>query len=392
MSTSSGRKGGNVSTSSGSGVNATTGGGAREGIGRTRSDGTASTGNGRTDNTIDTRSSTGTNITTASGAGDGYTSQASNKTDYSTQTSNSDYPTSDEHKMIMPDRSLPIGRLGSRTSEPETSINQYIENRPIESRSSSSGMSSESSHKILLPGSGSTSSIKCDSLARPISDGSDVNSSFDQQKYMQQLCYGSSGGDDVTALKEEIKKRDDLVAELSGDVTVLKANTEALERKFAECSKEKEHYQNEVVMITQKLSLKDKGFLREGLLTEDERLSTASHKNEALRSELEALKKKLTQKEVNIQKLKEFISRNVKPSDDKEEEPQLLSATVEAKLRAEMKEKDDKIESYALKLQKFEKTAQNVSLMVQHNSATKDRVEEMEGAYAQLEVINRGRG
>ncbi len=81
----------------------------------------------------------------------------------------------------------------------------------------------------------------------------------------------------------------------------------------------------------------------------------------------------------------EFISRNVKPSDDMEEEPQLLSATVEAKLRAEMKEKDDKIERYALKLQKLETTAQNLSLMMQRNS-------EMEGAYSQLEVINRSRG
>ena len=145
-------------------------------------------------------------------------------------------------------------------------------------------------------------------------------------------------------------------------------------------------------MVKSWASLKDKGFLREGLLTEDERLSTASHENEALLSELEALKKTLARKEVNIKKLKEFISRNVKPSDDMEEEPQLLSATVEAKLRAEMKEKDDKIESYALKLQKLEKTAQNISLMMQHNSATNDRLEEMEVAYAQLEVINRGSG
>ncbi len=145
-------------------------------------------------------------------------------------------------------------------------------------------------------------------------------------------------------------------------------------------------------MVKSWASLKDKGFLREGLLTEDERLSTASHENEALLSELEALKKTLARKEVNIKKLKEFISRNVKPSGDMEEEPQLLSATVEAKLRAEMKEKDDKIESYALKLQKLEKTAQNISLMMQHNSATNDRLEEMEVAYAQLEVINRGSG
>ncbi len=54
-----------------------------------------------------------------------------------------------------------------------------------------------------------------------------------------------------------------------------------------------------------------------------------------------------------------------------------------------MKEKDDKI---ALKLQKFEKLAQNISLMMQHNTATNDRLEEMDVAYAQLEVINRGSG
>ncbi len=67
-----------------------------------------------------------------------------------------------------------------------------------------------------------------------------------KQKYMQQLCYGSSGGDDVTALKEEIKERDELVAELSGDVTVLRAEMEALEKEFAECSKEKEHSKKEM--------------------------------------------------------------------------------------------------------------------------------------------------
>ncbi len=106
-----------------------------------------------------------------SGAGDGYTSQASNKTDYSTQMSNSDYPTSDEHRVIMPDRSLPIGRLRSRTSDPETPIEELW----IESQSSSS-----------------TSSIKCDSFGRPISDGSDVN---DKVKYIKELCYG---GSDVT--------------------------------------------------------------------------------------------------------------------------------------------------------------------------------------------------
>ncbi len=110
----------------------------------------------------------------------------------------------------------------------------------------------------------------------------------------------------------------------------------------------------------------------------------ASDENEALRGELEALKKTLTRKEINIKKLKEYIIKNVKVSDDKED-PQLLSTVVEAKLRVEMKEKDDKIESYALKVKKFEKTAQNISLMMQHNS-------EMEGAYDQLEVINRGRG
>ena len=108
----------------------------------------------------------------------------------------------------------------------------------------------------------------------------------------------------------------------------------------------------------------------------------ASDENEALRSELETLKKILTR---NIKKLKDYIRSDVKASDDKEEE--LATATVEAKLRAEMKEKDDKIESYALKLQKFEKKAQNMNLMMQHNSATKDR---MKVAYAQLVLINRG--
>ena len=69
---------------------------------------------------------------------------------------------------------------------------------------------------------------------------------------MQQLCYGSSGGggDNVTALKEEIKERDELVAELSGDVTALRAKMEALEKFFAECSEEKEHSKKEVVVLT----------------------------------------------------------------------------------------------------------------------------------------------
>ncbi len=87
---------------------------------------------------------------------------------------------------------------------------------------------------------------------------------------MQQLCYGSSGGEDVTALKEEIKERDELIAELSGDVTALRAEMEALEKKFSE---KKEHYKKEVVVVTQKLSqLKQKTIAQQIVITSTQRV------------------------------------------------------------------------------------------------------------------------
>ncbi len=65
------------------------------------------------------------------------------------------------------------------------------------------------------------------------------------------------------------------------------------------------------------------GYVRPKEETQGERSSMASDENEALRSELETLKKILTR---NIKKLKDYIRSDVKASDDKEEE--LATATV----------------------------------------------------------------
>lgn len=197
-----------------------------------------------------------------------------------------------------------------------------------------------------------------------------------------------------------------------------------LQNELAQCKKDKDDYESQVLQLTSRLSLYEHE--KPTTSDKDDSLESVLAENHHLNEEIASLRRDLLKKETNLKKMRAHVNRVTKPSVVLDEQPQSLpSASQEgegppglvreelrqrphtsqlpqgtsggqsfgaeqesqlAKLYEEMREKDELIKNQAKSLEKLETTARNLTAMMTYQEKASSTIKSLSEKCQKLEV------
>lgn len=370
--------------------------------------------------------------------------QSSHAEGYSTQESSEQQDNEDATKVLFQNGSINLRDMPNRRKESGGDEKDEVkaEGGPREERRASAGRRTHGLHG----GIGQSAPYCADSLANiiPSAEGDEKAESKelelaqkeetikDLRKELAALrlrAEDSEGGGrglhpqaevPVTGEYNQQRLRDTELARLQS----IEKHEVLLQNELAQCKKDKDDYESQVLQLTSRLSLYEHE--KPTTSDKDDSLESVLAENHHLNEEIASLRRDLLKKETNLKKMRAHVNRVTKPSVVLDEQPQSLpSASQEgegppglvreelrqrphtsqlpqgtsggrgfgaehesqlAKLYEEMREKDELIKIQANNLEKLETTARNLTAMMTYQEKSSSTIKSLSEKCHKLEV------